>query len=66
MQHPHSITALTFPQAVADMGVPGQQGLFAVEAQDQRLRQAEDGESVGHAVIAGSRLYTADPLKEQI
>lgn len=66
LQHPRKVKALTFSQTVADVGIPGQQGVSAVEAQDQRAGQAEDGESVGHAVIAGPWLYTTDPLKEQI
>lgn len=64
--HIHTkIKPLTFSQAVADAGIPGQQGISAVEAQDQCVGQAEDGESVGHPIIAGPWLYTTDPLREQ-
>lgn len=61
----HEAKPLTFSQAVADAGIPGQQGVSAVEAQDQRVCQTEDGECVGYPVIAGPRLHAADPLREQ-
>lgn len=56
---------LTFPQTVADSGVPGQQGVFAAEAQHQRVGQTQDGQRVGDAVVAGPGLHAADPLSEQ-
>lgn len=55
--------ALTFSQAVADASVPGQQGFSAVEAQDQRVGQAEDGEAVGDPVVPGARLHPTDTLR---
>lgn len=54
----------TFSQAVADASIPGQQGISAVEAQDQRAGQTEDGEGVGHPVESRPRLHAADPLRE--
>lgn len=56
---------LTFSQAVADAGIPSQQGVSAVEAQDQRVCQAEDGEGVGYAVVARPWLHTTDALTKQ-
>lgn len=62
---PPRAEAPTFSQAVADPGVPGQQGVSAAEAQHQRVGQTQDGERVGDAVVAGPRLHTADPLKHR-
>ncbi|TNN42088.1 hypothetical protein EYF80_047733 [Liparis tanakae] len=53
----------TFSQAVADVGVPGQQGVPAAEAQHQGVSQTEDGEGVGDPVVAGPRLHATDPLE---
>ena len=64
-KHPHTMKKLTFSQAVADAGIPGQKGVSAVESQNQRVCQAEDGEGVRYTVIAGPWLYAADPLKVQ-
>lgn len=61
---PHKAKPLTFSQAVADTGIPGQQGVSTVEAQDQRVRQTEDGEGVGYPVIPGPGLHATDTLKK--
>lgn len=57
--------SLTFSQTVADAGVPGQQGISAAEAQDERVCQTEDGEAVGDPVVAQPRLHATDALKKQ-
>lgn len=61
----HAATPPTFPQAVADVGVPSQEGVPAAEAQHGGVCQAEDGQSVGHAVKPGPWLHTADVLKTE-
>lgn len=61
----HRIKPLTFSQAVADTGIPGQQGLSAVKAKDQHVGEAEYGEGVGYAIIPWTRLYTTDALRVQ-
>lgn len=47
------------------MGIPGQQGVSTVEAQDQDVGQTEDGEGVGYPVIPRPRLHATDPLEKQ-
>lgn len=62
---PHKVKPLTFPKTVADAGIPGQQGVSAVEAQDQHVCQAEDGEGVGYSIVTGCWLHTTYPLQKQ-
>lgn len=54
---------LTFAEAVSQAGVPGQQGLLAVEAQQGGLGQAEDGQSKRHTFVPRSRLQAAQLLQ---
>lgn len=61
----HRAKPPTFSQAVADAGIPSQQGVSTVEAQHQRVRQAEDGEGVGYPIKARPWLHTADTLTKQ-
>lgn len=55
--------SLTFTQCVADTGVPGTHGLMAVKAQHDSLGQADDGQSVGQALIGQGRLQATDVLQ---
>lgn len=54
---------LTLSEAVSQPGVPGLQGLPAVEAQQSSLVQAEDGEGESHALVPLSRFQAADLLQ---
>lgn len=65
MLHLHEAKPLTFSQAVADAGIPGQQCVPVVEPKDQHVRQAKDGEGVGHAIVSEPWLHATDALKKQ-
>lgn len=54
---------LTFSECVAQTGVPGQQGLLVVEAQQSSLLEAQDGQSEGYTFPTLRHLQAADLLQ---
>lgn len=54
---------LTFSECVAQTGVPGQQGLLAVEAQQSCLLEAQDGQCEGYTFKALRHLQATDLLQ---
>lgn len=55
--------SLTLTQCVADSGVPGTHGLMAIKAQHDGLGQADDGQSVGQALIGQGSFQATDVLQ---
>lgn len=54
---------LTFTEAVSQAGLPCQQGLLTIEAQQGGLGQAENGQSKRHTFAPLSHLQAADLLQ---
>ncbi len=65
--HTNTCSSLTLSKAVADTSIPGQKRHFVVEAQHDRLAQAEQTECVIHSIKPLKSLQSTDiPQRDMI